>query len=100
MVERFLTLARAQSGQLEEHNQVALEPLIRSALNDRADQIAAKELTIETDLDVVGVAGSATLLRRMIENVIENAVRHTTPCGLVEIALTSAGSSPAVTIRR
>ena len=89
LLESFLTLARAQDGQLDERNQVALEPLITSALSDRADQIATKELTVETNLDGVQVAGSATLLGRMVENVIENAVRHTKPGGLVEIALAS-----------
>jgi signal transduction histidine kinase len=87
LLESFLTLAHAENGQLDERNQVALEPLIRSALSDRADQIAATKLTVETDLDAVDVAGSPTLLRRMIENVIENAVRHTEPGGSIEIAL-------------
>jgi len=95
LLESFLMLARAQNGQLEERDQVALEPLIRSAVSDRADQIAAKELTVEADLDAVDVAGSPTLLRRMIENVIENAVRHTKPGGLVEIALTSSAGRQA-----
>jgi signal transduction histidine kinase len=90
LLEGFLTLARVQNGQLEERSHVALEPLISSALSDRADQIAAKDLTVETNLDAVEVAGSATLLGRMIENVIENAVRHTKPGGLVEIALASS----------
>jgi len=90
LVESFLTLARAQNGELDERSQVALEPLIRFALNDRADPIAAKELTVETHLEAVEVAGSPTLLRRMIDNVIENAVRHTTPGGLVEITLASS----------
>jgi hypothetical protein len=89
LLESFLTLARAQDGQLDERNQVAIEPLITSALSDRADQIATKELTVETNLDGVQVAGSVTLLGRMVENVIENAVRHTKPGGLVEIALVS-----------
>ena len=75
LLESFLTLARAQDGQVDERNQVALEPLITSALTDRADQIATKELTVETDLDGVQVAGSVTLLGRMVENVIENAVQ-------------------------
>ena len=90
LLESFLTLAHAQNGRLDERSQVALEPLIGSALSDRAEQIAARELTVETDLDPVEVAGSPTLLRRMIENVIENAVRHTQPSGRVEIALASA----------
>ncbi len=95
LLESFLTLAHVQNGQLEERNQVALEPLVRSALSDRAGQIAAKELTVEVDLDPVTVSGSPTLLRRMLENVIENAVRYTDPGGLVEIALTPAGSRQA-----
>jgi signal transduction histidine kinase len=95
LLESFLTLARAQNGQLEEHDQVALAPVIRSALSDRAEQIAAKELTVEADLDAVEVAGSPTLLRRMIENVIENAVCHTKPGGLVEIALGSSDGRQA-----
>jgi signal transduction histidine kinase len=89
LLETFLSLARAQDGQLDECSEVALGSLIHSALTDRADQIAARELTVETDLDAVRVAGSPTLLRRMIENVIENAVRYTEPGGLVEIALVS-----------
>lgn len=95
LLESFLTLARAENGQLDERNQVALEPLIRCALSDRSDQIAARELTVETDLDAVEVAGSPTLLRRMLENVIENAVRHTEPGGLVEITLAPLGERQA-----
>jgi len=95
LLESFLTLAHAENGQLDEHNRVALEPLIHSALSDRADQIAAKDLTVETDLDAVEVAGSPTLLQRMLENMIENAVRHTQPGGLIEIALASSDGRQA-----
>lgn len=87
LLESFLTLAHAQDGRLHEHNQVALEPLITSALLSRADRIAAKQLSVETRLAAVEVPGSATLLGRMIENVLENAVRHNQPGGSVEVAL-------------
>ncbi len=87
LLESFLTLARAQNGQLDEHIQVALEPLITAALTARADQINAKRLTVETHLAAVEVAGNATLLGRMVENVIENAVRHNQPGGSVELTL-------------
>jgi signal transduction histidine kinase len=88
LLESFLTLARAQNGQLDEHNRVALEPLITAALTARAAEITAKRLTVETHLVAVEVTGSATLLRRMVENVIENAVRHNQPGGSVEVTLT------------
>ena len=87
LLESFLTLARAQNGWLDEHDQVALEPLITAALTARADQIAAKRLAVETHLAAVEVAGSATLLRRMVENVIENAVRHNQPGGWIGLTL-------------
>ena len=95
LLESFLTLARAQHGQLEERDQVAIEPLINCALSDRADRIGAKELAIETYLDAVEVAGSPTLLRRMIENVIENAVRHTHQGGSIDITLTGSDGGHA-----
>src|SRR5581483_3688455 len=73
LLESFLTLARAHNGRLDEQGAVALEPLITTALTARAGQIAAQQLNVETRLRPVEVAGSSTLLGRMIDNVIENA---------------------------
>jgi signal transduction histidine kinase len=87
LLESFLTLARAENGRVAERNQVPLEPLVTGSLAARDSRIAVKDLTVETALDAVEVAGSATLLGRMIENLIENAVRHTEPGGLIEISL-------------
>ena len=87
LLESFLALARAQNGRLDGHSLVALEPLITAALSARADQIAAKRLTVETHLAPVEVTGSATLLGRMLENVIENAVRHNQLDGAIELTL-------------
>ena len=99
LLEGLLALARAENAQLDEHIPVALEPVISAALTARADGIAAKALTVETDLAAVEVIGSATLLTRMLENVIENAVRHNEPGGSIEIALASLdGHQSRVTI--
>ena len=95
LLESFLTLARAQNGQLDEHDQVALEPLITAGLAARAEQITAKRVTVETHLAAAEVAGSATLLRRMVENVIENAVHHNQPGGSVELTLALLGGRRA-----
>ncbi|MGO9960954.1 MAG: sensor histidine kinase [Solirubrobacteraceae bacterium] len=95
LLESFLALARAQNGHLGEQSQVALEPRIGAALAARADEIAAKRLTVETDLATVAIAGSATLLGRMIENVIENAVRHNQPGGSIDVTLAPSGGQQA-----
>ena len=98
LLESFLTLARAQSGRLEEHDRVALEPIIGAALHARAEQIAASGLTIEANLAAVEVPGSATLLERMIENVIENAVRHNHPGGSIALTLALLHGEQALVI--
>lgn len=95
LLEGFLALARAQGGWLEELGQVELEPIISAALTARSDQIAAKELSVETHLAAVGVVGSATLLARMIENVIENAVRHNQPGGSIKLTLAPVNGEQA-----
>ena len=87
LLEGFLDLARAQNAQSDERAQVALEPLISAALTARGDQIADQRLTVATHLAAVETTGSPTLLERMIENVIENAVRHNQPGGSIELTL-------------
>ena len=88
LLESFLVLARAQNGQARRAHQVALEPLITDALSDRADADRDQASWPSRQISPVSqVAGSATLLARMVENVIENAVRHNQPDGLIEIAL-------------
>lgn len=95
LLESFLTLARAQNGQLGERTQVPLEPLISAALAARADQIAAKGLTVHTHVTAVETAGSTTLLGRMVENVVENAVRHNRAGGEVELTLAPVNGQQA-----
>jgi signal transduction histidine kinase len=95
LLESFLTLARAHHGHLDERHQVALEPLVAAALTARADEIDTKRLSVETHLAPVQVAGSTTLLGRMIDNVIDNAVRHTRPGGQIHLTLASSDGRQA-----
>jgi signal transduction histidine kinase len=87
LLESFLVLARAQHGELGEQHQVALEQLITTALAARSRELATKDLDVHTSLSPVRTTGSETLLTRMIENVIENAVRHNHAHGSIDIAL-------------
>jgi signal transduction histidine kinase len=95
LLESFLALARAQNERVPAQDQVALEPLITDALCARTEQIATKRLAVETHLSPVEVAGSPTLLARMVENVIENAVRHNQPNGSIELTLAPLGGQQA-----
>lgn len=95
LVEGFLALARAQNGPPEPAERVALEPIITAALFDRAGEIAARGLCVTTRVTPVELTGSATLLGRMIANVIDNAVRHNRPDGLIDVAVEMVGGDRA-----
>jgi signal transduction histidine kinase len=48
---------------------------------------------VRTTLVPVGVTGSETLLARMVENVIENSVRHNEAHGFIHIACENIGAA-------
>jgi signal transduction histidine kinase len=88
LLDSFLVLARAQHGELGDQRPVELEELVTGALEGRAAQIAAKGLDVHTTLQPLHVSGSETLLARMVENVIDNAIRHNQDDGLIDVTLT------------
>ena len=86
LLEGFLALARAQHNQVVDQSSVSLERTVRAALAAQTGAISERQLEVHTALAPIRVTGSETLLARMVENVIENAVRHNEPSGFVNVA--------------
>lgn len=85
LLESFLTLAHAQHGDAADLRAVRLDELVADALGARRERIAERELDVQVTLEPVAVSGSETLLVRMVENVIENAVLHNQPAGFIRV---------------
>ena len=85
LLESFLILARVQHGAHDDDASVLLAPLVEAALRDRRAVIAEKGIDVHVSLAPAMVVGSGTLLSRMVENVIENAVVHNEPLGFVAV---------------
>jgi signal transduction histidine kinase len=64
---------RTPAGAAREHASVSLAEIAEDALADRRDAIAEKAILLEATIAPIRLAGSETLLRRMVDNVIENA---------------------------
>lgn len=88
LLASFLLLARAQHGELGDRRSVAVEELVTEALDARANQISVRAIRVSAGLEPIQVVGSETLLARMVENVIENAIRHNQDHGSIDIKLT------------
>jgi len=86
LLEGLLVLARAQHGVLPGRAALALDDLVSRALDDRAGAITAMERTVDHAGADARVEGSRVLLRRMVDNVVDNAVRHNEPGGWIRVA--------------
>lgn len=85
LLESFLLLARAQQGALGEETSVLLTDIVGDAVARRGEAIAATGIELHHTPGPARVAGSGTLLARMVDNLIDNAVRHNVPGGLIDV---------------
>ena len=87
LLESLLILARTQQGPAGDQTVLALSAATAAAIQRHAETIAAMPLRVDhRACPDARVAGSGTLLTRMIENVIDNAVRHNRPEGWIRVS--------------
>jgi signal transduction histidine kinase len=86
LLASFLVLARAQHGEIRDHTSVvSLAQLAGDGLAKQDETISAKHIERHTALACAEVSGSRTLLARMVDNLIDNAVRHNQAHGAINI---------------
>jgi signal transduction histidine kinase len=94
LLEGLLMLARTQHGAPADPVTMPPAHLVSAALDARSDDITAMNLTVHIDLDDrVWIDGSRTLLARMVDNVIDNAVTHNHRDGWIRVTVTVDGPS-------
>jgi len=98
LLEGLLLLARAQNSGPSEHGAVSLSDLASSALRSRAEAVAEKDLTVTCSLEPVTVSGNPALLASLVDNLVDNAIRHNEPGGWIRIVLGGDGSSAVLTV--
>ncbi|WP_406284940.1 sensor histidine kinase [Streptomyces sp. NBC_00209] len=100
LLENFLVLARSRQGEFTDTACLALAPLASAALADRAEDIAAGDLTVRQDRadGTAWVSGSPTLLRRAVDNLVDNAVVHNGPGGWIGVAVRAEGSAVSLVV--
>jgi signal transduction histidine kinase len=84
MIDGLLALTRGQAGpQRREH--LDLAALASKALLARESEAAGRDLDVRATFAPAPTAGDPRLVERLIANLIDNAIRHNTPGGHVEI---------------
>jgi signal transduction histidine kinase len=84
LIDGLLALTRGQAG-LERRERLDLAVLTSQALLARESQLSGRDLAVRTTLDPAPADGDPRLLERLIANLIDNAIRHNTPGGHIEV---------------
>ncbi|MGI9823092.1 sensor histidine kinase [Agromyces sp. Marseille-Q5079] len=95
-VEALLDLSQVESAEAGERVPVELDALAASVVDEAAPGAAQADVQVTASLGRLVVDGDAVLLRQLVANLVQNAVRHNRPGGFVTVATDAAGSSLVV----
>lgn len=90
LVEQLLTLARLEPGQLERRERCDLRALAAAAIAEMAPGAVAKGVDVQLEGEAPEVEGDAGLLRILMRNLVDNAIRYSPGGSVVRVALAAA----------
>jgi signal transduction histidine kinase len=98
MITNLLDLSKADEGKLApKRAPVALGSLVADVFGELEADAETREVSLRSDLAAYGARADADLLRRLLANLVENAIRHS-PAGSAVI-VTSADGPEGLEIR-
>lgn len=86
LLEQMLMLARAQPSLAQTRQRVVMDRLIQAAAEDWLPAAIRRDVDLGFELGPTAVLGNALLLRELLGNLIDNALRHTPPGGSVTVS--------------
>ena len=84
LIDALLTLARSQRG-LDHREPFDLAAMVLDTLGWANETASAKTVTLEATLGPAPVLGNPHLARRLVTNLVDNAIRYNHPDGTVEV---------------
>jgi signal transduction histidine kinase len=94
LLEALFSLASSEAGP-GEHEPLDLAPIASAALAAARPRISRLRLHVDADTEPAVLDGDPLLVRQLVTNLIDNAVRHNVPGGEVEV-VTRASPAGAV----
>jgi len=85
---QLLALARSEPGNFERRRleQLSLDALVSESVQQFVEEALKKNIDIGFDLQPTQVAGDRFLLRDMIDNLVDNAIRYSPPGSIVTVS--------------
>ncbi|MBI5861579.1 MAG: sensor histidine kinase N-terminal domain-containing protein [Rhodocyclales bacterium] len=97
LVEQMLTLARLDASTPQALQPVALRPLAEDVLSALAGEAVARDCDLVLKEGEATIAGNPVLLRVLLRNLADNALRHAGALH-VEVAIVTAGNETVLSV--
>jgi len=97
LIEALLTLARSQRG-LDRREPADLAAITGNVLRAREPDAAKRGVAVSASIGEAPVLGDPRLLERMAANLIDNAIRHNIPGGVLHVRVTAEGGQATFAI--
>jgi two-component system, OmpR family, phosphate regulon sensor histidine kinase PhoR len=101
LTDDLLKLARIEAGKLElEFHRVAIADIIESCATTSLMRASRRNLSLEVNFPpaLPPVRGDASLLREVLQNLLDNAVQYTQPGGKITLSASTRDSEAIVTV--
>jgi two-component system OmpR family sensor kinase len=98
LVEELLLLARLDEGRALDHASVDISQLVIDVVADAATTDPLRPVTVHVPGPVV-VNGDVLGLRRVVANLVTNAIRHTPAGAEIEVGVTAEGDIARLEVR-
>jgi signal transduction histidine kinase len=97
LIDALLILARGHRG-LEHREPLDLAAITDQVLQEHQPGAAERALHLDVSLEPAILAGDRRLIERLISNLLDNAIRHNTPDGRVDLHVQTWASHATLTI--
>ena len=100
IVSQLLLLSRAENGKfVPEREPVELNVLCETVCEELEAMAAERQVELTWNTEELQITGDETLLIRMVNNLVSNAIRHNRPGGSAEVSLRKRGKYAVLTVR-
>ena len=100
IVSPLLLLSRAENGKfVPEREPVELNVLCETVCEELEAMAAERQVKLAWNTEELQITGDETLLIRMVNNLVSNAIRYNRPGGSAEVSLRKRGKYAVLTVR-
>ena len=97
LLDSLLTLATSERG-LDHHRPLELAQLAAESLAMHAADIDRRAIRLTASLAPAPASGDPALVRRLIDNLVDNAIRYNQPDGMIEVSTTTQSACAVLSV--